>query len=107
MSGLPRQHMSGLSRQHMSGLSRQHMSGLSRQHMSGLSRQHMSGLSDHFLVMSGSLFREVWDMLGDAWAYSAVVFGWIWDGFGKKFRRGRQMKVVEFVREYFPASGCS
>ena len=99
MSGLSRQHMSGLSRQHMSGLSRQHMSGLSRLHMSGLSRQHMSGLSDHFLVMSGSLFREVWDMLGDAWAYSAVVFGWIWDGFGKKFRRGRKHEILKCVWE--------
>ena len=99
--------MSGLPRQHMSGLSRQHMSGLSRQHMSGLSRQHMSGLSDHFLVMSGSLFREVWDMLGDAWAYSGVVFGWIWDGFGKKFDEVENMKFSNVSGSIFPALGCS
>ena len=52
-------------------------------------------LLGHFLVMSGSLFRDLWDMLGYVWEYSGDVFGWVWDGFEKKFRGGRKNRFFQ------------
>ena len=37
----------------------------------------------HFLVGSGSLFREFWDVLGCVWEWFGDVFGWVWEGLGK------------------------
>ena len=55
----------------------------------------------HFFVGSGSLFHEIWDVLGCVWEWLGDVFGWVWDGFGKNVRRGRKIKVFKNGREYF------
>ena len=55
--------------------------------------------------MSGSLFHELWDMLGDVWAYFGNVFGWVWDGVEKRSEKYETTKVIRFVREYFSRVG--
>ena len=55
----------------------------------------------HFLVMSGSLFHDFWDVLGCVWEYCGDVFGWFWEGLGKKCGGGRKIKFFKKVQEYF------
>ena len=37
----------------------------------------------YFGIISGSLFRRFWDVLGCVWEWFRDVFGWVWDGFEK------------------------
>ena len=67
----------------------------------GLGREGFMVGSARFLVGSGSLFRQIWDVLGCVWEWPGSVFGWVWDGLGKNVRRGRKMKVFKNGREYF------
>ena len=60
----------------------------------------------HFGVISGSLFRQFWDVLGCVWEWFGDVFGWVWDGFGKNVGRGRKMKIFKNGREYFSGVGA-
>ena len=57
-------------------------------------------------VISGSLFRQSWDVLGCVWEWFRDVFGWVWDGFGKNVGRGRKMKISKNGREYFSGVGA-
>ena len=56
-------------------------------------------------VVSGSLFRQFWDVLGCVWEWFGDVFGWVWDGFEKNVGRGRKIKFSKLVGSIFPASG--
>ena len=56
-------------------------------------------LLGHFLVGSGSLFREFWDVLGCVWEWSGDVFRQVWDGFGKNVRRGPKINIFTIDRE--------
>ena len=58
------------------------------------------------MVISGSLFRQFWDVLGCVWEWLGDVFGWVWDGFGKNVGRGRKMKIFKTDREYFSGVGA-
>ena len=60
----------------------------------------------HFGVISGSLFRQFWDVLGCVWEWFRDVFGWFWDGLGKNVGRGRKMKIFKNDREYFSGVGA-
>ena len=60
----------------------------------------------HFLVGSGSLFREFWIVLGCVWEWFGDVFGWVWDGFAKKVGRGRKMNIFKNDREYCSQVGA-
>ena len=57
-------------------------------------------LLGHFLVGAGSLFRECWNVLGFVLGYFGEVFGWVWEGLEKKFRRGRQNMFFKNAWEY-------
>ena len=63
-------------------------------------------LLGHFLVGSGSLVHDFWDMLGCVWEYFGDAFGWIWDGFVENYDEAR--KSVFFTNMFgsiFPESG--
>ena len=60
----------------------------------------------HFGVISASLFRQFWDVLGCVWEWFGDVFGLFWDGFGKNVGRVRKMKSFKNDREYFSGVGA-
>ena len=55
----------------------------------------------HFLVGSGSLFRDFSDVLGSVWEGLGDLFGQVWEGFGKNVRRGPEIEMFKIDREYF------
>ena len=56
--------------------------------------------------MSGSLFHELWDMLGDVLAYFGDLFGWVWDSFEEKPQKCRKVEIFKNAREYFSRIGA-
>ena len=41
----------------------------------------------HFGIISGSLFRKFWDVLGCVWKWFGDVFGWVWVVFFSRDRK--------------------
>ncbi len=61
------------------------------------SRESLLG---RFLVGSGSLFREIWDVLGYVWEWFGDVLGWVWEVFEKNIWGDRKIMVFKNVWEY-------
>ena len=59
----------------------------------------------HFGAISGSLFRQFWDVLGCVWEWFGDVFGWFWDGFGKNVGWIEKSKFSKMAGSIFPGSG--
>ena len=61
----------------------------------------------HFLVGSGSLFRDFSDVLGSVWEGLGDLFRQVWEGFETNVRRGpkQKSKVSKSTGSIFPESG--
>ena len=59
----------------------------------------------HFGVISESLFRQFWDVLGCVWEWFRDVFGWFWDGLGKNVGGAEKSKNSKMTGSIFPGSG--
>ena len=59
----------------------------------------------HFLVGSGSLFRDFWDVLGSVWEWSGDIFRQMLEGFEKMSDGVRKLKFSKMAGSIFPESG--
>ena len=80
-------------------------SGLVPDLESGGSRFYSRLPEGHFGVISGSLFRQFWDVLGCVWEWFRDVFGWFWDGLGKMSGGVEKSKISKMTVSIFPESG--
>ena len=56
----------------------------------------------HFLVGSGSLFHDFWDVLGSVWEWYGDIFRQILEGFEKMSDGVQKMFFFKNGWEYFP-----
>ena len=70
-----------------------------------MSGDTLETLFRHFLVGSGSLFRDFWDVLGSVWEWSGDIFRQIWEGFEKNVDRVQKLKISKMAGSIFPESG--
>ena len=60
------------------------------------------------MVGSGSLFHEIWDVLGCVWEYSGDVLGYVWEGLQKTSEESRtknKKPIFKIAWEYFSHIG--